>query len=340
MRLLTSRVPALTGAVAARQPGAAPWLLTVLLLAAIGAGSLLGIVSPAMGEELGGGVDTTLLVLLGLLFFEARLGDLTRLRSALGFLLVAWSANFVLIPIIGFAVASVFLSGEPLLFTGLMIYLIAPCTDWFLGFTRLAGGNTALGAVLLPINLISQVLLFPVFLLLFARVSGDVDPGALVESLWLWFALPAVVAVSARAMLSRVLPEAVFARLLGGVGAAIPLVLAALIVQIFAAHIGAILGHADAFAVVLVALVVFFAVTYALGHLLSNLFRFDYPQHALLTMTTAARNAPLMLALTMVALPGQPLVYAAIVIGMLIEFPHLTLIRVLLLRRRGALATR
>jgi ACR3 family arsenite transporter len=124
------------------------------------------------------------------------------------------------------------------------------------------------------------------------------------------------------------------------VGAAIPLVLAALIVQIFAAHIGAILGHIDAFAIVVAALVVFFALTYVLGNLLSTLFGFDYPEHALLAMTTAARNAPLMLALTMVALPGQPLVYAAIVIGMLVEFPHLTVIRALLLRRRGTFATR
>jgi ACR3 family arsenite transporter len=320
--------------VAPRQQAAAPWLLSALFLAAIGAGSLLGTVSPAVGERLGDGVDATLLVLLWLLFFEVRLNEVARLRSAPRFLLVAWCANFLLIPVIGFAVAALFLSGEPLLFTGLMIYLVAPCTDWFLGFTRLAGGNTTLGVVLLPINLVSQVLLFPVFLFLFARVSGDIDPGALAESLWMWFLLPAVLALASRALLGRVLPAAVFARLLRGAAATIPLVLAALIVQIFAAHIGAILDHADAFVVVLVALVVFFAATYAVGNLLSTLFGFEYPEHALLAMTTAARNAPLMLALTMVALPGQPLVYAAIVIGMLVEFPHLTAIRALLLRRR------
>jgi ACR3 family arsenite transporter len=327
-------------AAVSRRSATAPWLLSVLFLAAIGAGSLLGTVSPATGERLSDGVDATLFTLLCLLFVEVRLGDVARLRSSPRFLLVAWGANFLLIPVVGFAVAALFLSGEPLLFTGLMIYLVAPCTDWFLGFTRLAGGNTTLGAVLLPINLISQVLLFPVFLFLFARVSGDINPGALAESLWMWFLLPAALALATRVLLGRTLPAAVSARLLRGVGAAIPLVLAALIVQIFAAHIGAILGHIDAFAIVVAALVVFFALTYVLGNLLSTLFGFDYPEHALLAMTTAARNAPLMLALTMVALPGQPLVYAAIVIGMLVEFPHLTVIRALLLRRRGTFATR
>ena len=51
-------------------------------------------------------------------------------------------------------------------------------------------------------------------------------------------------------------------------------------------------------------------------------------------MTIAARNAPLMLAFTMAALPGQPLIYAALVIGMLVEFPHLTALRSLLLGAR------
>ena len=50
-------------------------------------------------------------------------------------------------------------------------------------------------------------------------------------------------------------------------------------------------------------------------------------------MTIAARNAPLMLAVTLTALPGQPLIYAALIIGMLLEFPHLTVLQRLLVRQ-------
>ncbi len=52
-------------------------------------------------------------------------------------------------------------------------------------------------------------------------------------------------------------------------------------------------------------------------------------------MTTAARNAPLMLGITAAATPDQPLIYASLVIGMLIEFPHLTALKHLLLRHMG-----
>ncbi|MEC5185767.1 ACR3 family arsenite transporter [Cryobacterium sp. MP_3.1] len=336
MRLLNPTGARPTRFASVRRLEKTPWALTALLLSAIVAGSILGTVSPRTGEVLSGGVDATVLTLMCLLLFEVRFSDIRRLRSAPRFLMVAWCANFILIPIVGFAIASLFLAAEPLLFTGLLIYFLAPCTDWFLGFTRLAGGNTALGAVLLPVNLITQLALFPLVLMLFARTTSAADPGTMVQTIGLWFAVPVTIAVGTRTVLTRYLSEAAFDRLLRVVGATIPWILAVVIVEIFATHIGEILGRAGAFATILTAVVVFFTLTYLLGHTLSRIFRFRYPEHALLTMTTAARNAPLMLALTMIALPDQPLIYAAIIIGMLVEFPHLTIIRALLIRSRQA----
>ncbi|MEM6357949.1 MAG: arsenic resistance protein, partial [Pseudomonadota bacterium] len=51
------------------------------------------------------------------------------------------------------------------------------------------------------------------------------------------------------------------------------------------------------------------------------------------TITTAARNAPLMLAVTAIAIPDQPLIYATLVIGMLVEFPHLIGLKQMLLAK-------
>ncbi|QYF73638.1 arsenic resistance protein [Cryobacterium sp. PAMC25264] len=334
MRLLTRWAAPRASALPAVEAGSRPWLLTALLLGAIVAGSLLGTWRPGSAAVLSAWVDPTVLTLLVLLFFEVRFLDVRRLRAAPRFLLLAWCANFLVVPLIGVGVASLFLSGEPLLFTGLLIYFVAPCTDWFLGFTRLAGGNITLGSVLLPLNLLTQLALFPVFLALFARIPAGLDVPSLLQTLGQWFLAPIVLAAGLRALLAWALPAAVCTRLLGLVGRMIPGVIALLIVEIFTAHIGTILNRVDAFLVILVAVMLFFLLTYLVGDLLSRLFGLDYPEHALLTMTTAARNAPLMLGLTTVALPGQPLVYAAIIIGMLVEFPHLTVIRALLLRRR------
>lgn len=315
--------------------------VTTLLLGAIALGVVVGLLSPDLGERLSEGTDPTLLLLVGLLFFELRLRDVARGFTSLRFMGVAWGANFLIVPVIGFAIASLFLSGQPLLFTGLLIYFISPCTDWFLGFTRMARGDTALGAALIPVNMISQLLLYPVWLWLCARHTGIADFSAIPDVLLHWFLIPFVATQAMRFALAKLLPLAVFERLSNGVGLAVPVVTAALIVQIFAANIGTIADHLAAFGVILVAIFLFFVATCLMGEALARLFRLPYPQQALLAMTTAARNAPLMLAVTAAAIPDQPLILAAIVIGMLVEFPHLTVLKRVLLakaQRTGASA--
>lgn len=167
----------------------------------------------------------------------------------------------------------------------------------------------------------------------FTRQTGVVDFAAIPDVLLQWFLIPFTAAQALRFALERLLSGALFARLSEWVGLAVPLVTAALIVQIFAANIGTIAGHLAAFAVILIAIFLFFVATFLMGEGLARLFRLPCPQQALLAMTTAARNAPLMLAVTAMAIPEQPLILAAIVIGMLVEFPHLTALKQVLLRQ-------
>lgn len=306
---------------------------TLLLLAAIAIGSLIGIYQEDGAQALSGFVDPLILTLVSLLFFEIRFGTLLGATRHFRFLSIAWVANFILIPLIGWGIASLFLSGKPLLYTGLLIYFIAPCTDWFLGFTRLAKGNVALGSILLPINLITQLLLFPVLLGLFAGKSAGIEAPAIASTLSQWFLVPFVAAILLHLILWKILPVAVFEKLLRVTGALIPFVIAALVICIFAGNITTIVGHSTAFLIILAAVFCFFVATWFLGEILARRFHLAHPEHALLSMTTAARNAPLMLGLTTAAFPDQPLIYAALVIGMLVEFPHLTALKHLLLRQ-------
>jgi ACR3 family arsenite efflux pump ArsB len=306
---------------------------TLLLLAAIAIGSLIGTSFPATADKISGYVDPLILALVSLLFFEISFGSLAGVTKHLRFLSIAWLANFILIPLIGWGIASLFLSGKPLLYTGLLIYFIAPCSDWFLGFTKLAKGNTSLGSILIPINLISQLLLYPVFLGLFEAKELGFDMAGLAGTLWQWFLLPFVSAIVLHQFLQRLLPTSIFSSLLRFVGPLIPLTIAALIICIFAGNITTILSHVGDFLIILAAVFCFFVATWLLGEILTRRFKLAYPEHALLTMTTAARNAPLMLGLTTAAFPDQPLIYAALIIGMLVEFPHLTALKHLLLRK-------
>ncbi|MEM1073420.1 MAG: arsenic resistance protein [Pseudomonadota bacterium] len=311
----------------------APFGTAALFLGAILLGAVLGLSIPSAGETLSQGIDATLLIMIFLIFFEMRFEAIFQAFAKVRFLVIAWSANFLIIPAIGFGVASLFLSGEPLLFTGLMIYFLAPCTDWFLGFTRLAKGDTELGAALIPINMVTQLLLFPLWLWLLTRNSGLIDLETMPSMLMQWFVLPLLAAQVLRFALERLVPLEQADLVLSWASRLVPFVLAALIVQIFASHVSVLVVNPKVFAVVAVAVCLFFAATLLVGEGVSLLGRLEYPQQALLSMTMTARNAPLMLAFTAVAIPHQPLMLAAIVCGMLVEIPLLTALKQFLLNR-------
>ena len=314
--------------------------VTALLITAIVAGSIVGLSSPTAGKFLSSGTDQTLLVLISLLFFCVQLRSVAHGFANARFITLALLANYVIVPFIGLAIASLFLQDKPLLFIGLMIYFLAPCTDWFLGFTHMARGNTALGAALLPINMGVQLLLYPFWLWALTHNTGIVDFSTIPNLLMQWFLVPFIVAQVARALCAKIFSSSVFERLTNWADIAIPLATSALILQIFAGNIAMLSDHVGTISGILLAIFLFFVATFLMNEGMARLFRFDYPEHALMTMTTAARNAPLMLAVTAVAIPDQPLVYMALVVGMLVEFPHLTALKQLLLAQKGRKITK
>jgi len=312
-------------------------LASFALIFSIIVGAVLGQFSPLAGNWLGNGIDFTLRLLVSLLFFGVHFSTLFQIKLGaknIYFIAIALLANFILVPLIGYTVASFFLEQQPLLIVGLVIYFMSPCTDWFLSFTRLASGNVALGAALIPINITLQLLLYPVYLQLFTAHTVQIDASAINDTLLHWFLLPLVAAMIARQLLRFLLNTAWFEYITDKADKSIFWLTALLVLQIFAGNISILMGHLTMFVWVLLCVFAFFLLTCFLGLGISKLCRLQYPEHALLTMSIAARNAPLMLAITVAALPDQPLIYGALVIGMLIEIPHLTILQQLLLKDR------
>ncbi|WP_460785237.1 arsenic resistance protein [Microbacterium tumbae] len=303
---------------------------SVPFFGAILVGTLLGVLAPAASQTVNGFVDPLILVLVGVLFFTLRLEGASALRRAPRTALLAVGMNFLVIPVIALALTAL-LPGEALR-VGVLIYCLAPCTDWFLGFTRLAGGDTAIGAALIPVQMILQLVLYPVWLALFAGRSVDAMLAIAGPTLLTWFLLPAAAGVALRLLLQAAMP-ATARRLTTAADGMVPFVIAAVIVGIFAGNVEIILADPGSFSWVLLAVFLFFVATFFAGAGVARLSGLTHPEHALLTMTTSARNAPLMLAVTVVALPDDPVVHAAIILGMLIEFPHLALLTHLLRRR-------
>ncbi|MCF4007175.1 symporter [Corynebacterium uropygiale] len=304
-------------------------MLALLQPLAMVLGCLVGWFSPAAAGVAGKLVDPLILLLVLSLFacLPRRPRDdasPAAHRPRPRIMLIAWVGNFVLIPIVAALASLALWRAEADIRLGVAIYMLSPCTDWFLGYTRLARGDTATGAALIPINMVTQLLLYPVWLFLFGGLSVGTILGEILPTLGEWFVLPAVIGLGLR--------------LIPGVGRVadrlVPWILAALVCCVIAANAEIILQHPALFGLVLGVVFCFFVLMYQLGKASFRALRVDYPAEALLTMTTSARNAPLMLGLTTALLPDRPLAHAALILGMLVEFPHLAVITRLLLRRR------
>lgn len=306
-----------------------------LLVLSIILGSLIGFFVSSFADFFWDFADYLIFILVFLLIFDVPFEKLFSSLKNIKTISVTWITNFVIIPTIGFFVASLFLSGYPLVFTGLIIYFMAPCTDWFLGFIKIAKGNTSLGTVLIPINMLSQLLLYPLYIFVFTSTTISVPLDVLFESLFVWFFLPFILAVIFHFAFKKFFSKKTNNRISHVNNFLVEGVLSLLVLFIFASYILVLLDDLVVFFLILLSVFIFFLIVYFLTEFISKKFKLSYEDHAVYAITTAARNAPLMLALTTLVFPNEPLIYSAIIIGMLVEFPHLAFLTSILRKKKG-----
>ncbi|WP_282019863.1 hypothetical protein [Planomicrobium okeanokoites] len=75
---------------------------------------------------------------------------------------------------------------------GFLMLMVIPCTDWYLMFSSLAKGNLLLSTSVLPVNVLLQVLLLPVYLFIFAGTIERVPLSVVGENILLALVIPFV----------------------------------------------------------------------------------------------------------------------------------------------------
>lgn len=112
-------------------------------------------------------------------------------------LLIVMFFNYAIAPFFMLFLAKIFLSGEPDLYTGLVLYGLAPCIAMVIVFTYLSAGNGPLAIILVAINSIIQMVLIPVYAkLLLGEVNFDV--WVVGESVVLYLGLPLIAGMLTR----------------------------------------------------------------------------------------------------------------------------------------------
>jgi ACR3 family arsenite efflux pump ArsB len=105
-------------------------------------------------------------VLLYATFAQVPLTHLPDAFRDLKFIGAVLGGNFVLVPLLVAALLPL-LPAEPAVRLGVLLVLLVPCTDWFVAFTHLGGGDTRRALAVTPLNLLVQLVALPALLWLF-----------------------------------------------------------------------------------------------------------------------------------------------------------------------------
>ena len=267
-------------------------------------------------------INIFLCLMLYGLFLEVPLNELKDSFKNIKFTSTSLIINFIWTPLFGYFLGSLFLKGNLDIVIGFFMLILTPCTDWYLVFTKMAKGDVKLSLSILPINLVLQIILLPIYLVIFFSSANTMDYTQLAYSLLIVIVIPFIAAQITKFILNNDLKEKtteLFTNLQIWF-------LSLAVFCIFASQGELLFNNLNSVVSIFIPLSIFFVVNVIIDLLVSEKVNFTYQEYASLTMTTLARNSPLALAIAINSFPGHELISIALVIGPLIELPVLYIV--------------
>lgn len=303
--------PFVTPAVAALERHQIAWYL-----GAIAAGLAGGLLVPGASR-----LDVAVTPVLGLLLFATFLGvpfgSVLRAFRDGRFLGAVLLLNVVVVPVVAFALSR-FVADEPALVLGVLLVLLAPCVDYVIVFSGLAGGASARLLAATPLLMLAQILLLPAFLrlLLGAEAVAAIEIEPFVEAFLLLIVLPLIAAAALQALAARsVVGRRIEAAALD---AMVPL-MAATLLTVVASQAGAVGAALPRLSVLVPVYAAFVVVMTVLGGVAGRLARLDVPGRRALLFSGVTRNSLVVLPLALALPPSLALVPVVVVTQTLVE---------------------
>lgn len=291
-----------------------------LYLAAIAAGALAGWLVPAIAPVFTALITPALGLLLFATFLGVPLADVRRSVRDIRFLGAALVLNFAIVPVVAFALTRV-IAGDRALLLGALLVLLTPCVDYVIVFTGLAGGARDRLLAATPVLMLLQILLLPVYLLLFAgpAATGLIEMGPFIEAFLLLIVLPLAAAALVQAG-SRKPRTARAARATESLMSAlmVPLMMLTLAVVV-GSQVSAVGAQAAALVGLMPVYLAFLIVMVAVGVLAARVWRLDAPAARALVFSGATRNSLVVLPLALALPASLQLVPLAVVTQTLVE---------------------
>ncbi len=282
-----------------------------IYVGAILAGVLVGFLAPSAGPGLEVAINPVLGALLYVTFLQVPARELLRSLRAGRFLGAALVVNFVVVPLVVAAMFG-FLPADQGVRLGVLLVLLTPCVDYVIVFSGLAGGSGDRLLAATPLLLVAQMVLLPVFLVLFMgpALADVIEVGPFVEAFVFLIVIPLGFAWLTQAWAARKPAGETFSALAEAL--MVPLMVATLLVVV-ASQVPKLGDGGTAVLGVIPFYVGFLVVMALLGLAVARAFRLDTSAGRAIIFTGATRNSLVVLPLAL-ALPDALAVAAVVIV--------------------------
>ncbi|AZE64532.1 Arsenite efflux pump ArsB, ACR3 family [Pseudomonas synxantha] len=288
------------------------YFVAILLAAAC------GVYTPLLAHGLSVLITPAIAVLMYAMFLQIPFLDLRQGLGNIRFVSALLLANFVLVPLLVWALTRGLL-GHPALLVGALLVLLTPCIDYVVVFTHIGKGDSRSMLAATPLLLLLQLALLPVYLgfMLGAHSGVVVEIGPFIEAFLLLIVVPMLLAVLT-AYLAR---RSTLVDKWSSAWAWLPVPAMALVLfVVIGSQITSVMRDIDLLLPVLAIYLGFVLLAPLMGILAARLFALPAPSARAVTFSASTRNSLVVLPLAL-ALPEdvRGLAAAAVILQTLVE---------------------
>nr|WP_296781150.1 bile acid:sodium symporter [Rhodococcus sp. (in: high G+C Gram-positive bacteria)] len=288
-----------------------------LYLLALLVGALTGLSAPSSAHTFETAINPVLIVLLYATFLAVPFSAIGASLRDGRFLVTVVVLNFVLVPIVVFALTR-FVTGNQAVLVGVLLVLLAPCIDYVIVFSGLAGAASERLLASAPLLMLLQILFLPLYLWLFvgSELVEIIDIAPFVEAFVLLIVAPLTLAALTQALARRHRIGTQAMDLMASV--MVPVMMATLAVVV-ASQIDAVRTEGAKLVGVVPIFAAFLIIMAVVGLATARVTRQDVPATRALIFSGATRNSLVVLPLALALPPALSLAAVVVVTQTLVE---------------------